>query len=258
MSNKISLILVNYHSARYLKDCLNSLSNDPAIGEIIIVDNASGENLAPYTQHTRVVYLEKNVGFGAACNQGAREAKEPFLLFLNPDTQLKQGNLQTLVDELNKNTHFGIVGPKLLNESGESEKWSYGKTLTLWRILRNHVLPKRSPQDDRTKAVEKVDWISGAAILVRKKDFLDKRGFDEKFFMYFEDMDLCLRWKKDGLATLRVPMVQFKHFNGGSFGNKKHLQKKYYYQSQEYYFQKHRPYWEQKFLSWLKQLFLSR
>ena len=234
----ISFIIVNYQSERYLKKCVASLFNKikNINFEIIIVNN--DENNLTGIEKAKIINLKKNVGFGKANNIGAKKAAGDFLCFLNPDTIILSENIGEIIKEFKKNSKIGVIGPRLISEFNETQWWCAGVKATPWDLLRNNLGFKKSRKIWESKIKKEADWVSGAALFIPRPLFLKLGGFDEKFFMYFEDIDLCRRTKELGKKIIYFPEVKIKHWGGKSSSCKK-KQKKEYYKSQDYYFKKH-------------------
>lgn len=234
----ISFIIVNYKSAKELKRCLNDLSkmSDARYFEVIIVNNDENKlSLPRYTfkkQHH--CEINKNIGYGAANNYGLNFASEKYVCFLNPDTFGFENNLLDILDFTNEKT---ITSPRLLTETGESQQWSCGEKITLLEIIKNNFGIHKKPWLNNT--ISHVDWVSGAALFVQTKTIRDLGGFDESFFLYYEDVDLCQRIQNIGGSTLYIPHVTITHSCGNSSKKDRKNQKKWYYKSQDIFFKKH-------------------
>lgn len=235
---QISFIIVNYQSTHYLEKCLGSLlSNSKLIEkEIIIVNN--DDSFLSVEGDIKVIKSPQNSGFGSACNLGAKEACGKYLCFLNPDTEIISDNFQKIISEFENNEKTGVIGIKLEEENGKTQEWSAGREVNLWDIIGNNLGLKRSKKIWENKTKVECAWVSGACLFIRKELFEKLEGFDEKIFLYFEDIDLCKRAIKLNCKILYFPEIIIKHFGGKSSDSKKE-QKKIYYKSQDYYFQKH-------------------
>lgn len=239
---KLSFIIVNYQSEKYLAKCISSIK-EKFLGveyEIIVVNN---DNLdIQCLSEIKIINSGKNIGFGAACNLGAKTAQGEILCFLNPDTEIVSENIQDLLGEFEKDNKLAIIGPRLIVESPRrgvsTQEWIAGKEVTILNTLLNNFGYKRDKKIWASESPIECAWVSGAAMFVREDLFQKLGGFDEKFFMYFEDIDLCRRARKLGYKILYFPNFQIKHFGGKSFLDKK-TQKRYYYLSQLTYFRKH-------------------
>jgi len=234
---QLSIIIINYQSANYIQLCLDSfqVALSSLNHEIIIVNNDPTEQDFSFIAVDKIISLKRNMGFSFAANIGARQASGDMLLFLNPDTTFEFGNFTTLMDHLKNNKPVGIIGLQLTNAFGEKELENYGEKITPLQLIRNNIFPKKNTPTTVSRAV---DWVSGGALLIKKYAFEKLEGFDEHFFMYYEDVDLCFRAKKLGFSVIFWPAISFHHAAGKSFNNIQE-QKKFYYQSQHYYFQKH-------------------
>lgn len=254
----LSLVLVNYRSADTIQACLESLETDRSnvAIECIVVNNDSSERVAldrlAARFSIRVIETGENIGFGAASNRGAQEAAADFLGFLNPDTRLLSGSLQEVSEFFHTHPETGITGGRLIGQDGKSELWSAGSTATLVRIIGNKFRFFRGLPPERSEFVS-VGFVSGAALFIRKSLFDSLGGFDERFFLYFEDMDLCLRSLAAGAGVVLLPTLVFTH-EGGVSQCSREIQKRHYYTSQKLYFEKHRPKWECDALKFLRKI----
>jgi len=257
---KLSIIIVNYQSEAYLPKCLAALFLfQPKIDtEVIIVNNDSRERLDRIrAKFPSVIVADspQNKGFGAACNLGAKNSHGDLLFFLNPDTEVLS-DLDPVVDKFNREAGIGALGPRLLGKEGKTQEWSTGAEISLGDLIRNNLGWLRSRKIWESPVARETFWISGAAIFIPRRIFMEVGGFDEKFFMYFEDNDLCRRIKRKGKKILYFPEVAIKHLGGGSFKDGKN-KKDYYYEAQNYYFQKHCGSFSVFWLKILRKIFLK-
>lgn len=229
MTPDVSVVIVAWRGAAFLPSCLAALR--AALGalraEILVVDNASGDGTPEVLRHAapdaRLLSNATNRGFGAAANQGAREAGGRCILFLNPDARPAAGCVEALARALDGPGRPGLVSARLVSQSGapQPSAWPEASLVTLAfdaLLLRNlaprsrvHVLevPKGGPP-------LQVPAVSGACLLVRRDCWLELGGFDERFFLYHEDWDLCLRARRAGWGVLVVPDATAIHDLGGS------------------------------------------
>lgn len=252
---KLSIIIVNYKSKQLLHNCLTSIEKniDSSLDFEVIVVNNDADKLfleKKYSFDNRVIQSKENLGFGKANNLGAKYAKGENFLLLNPDTLLKDTSIQKMLSFLMENHHIGVVGPKIIQSNRHSpQPFTCGKKTSLLSILfRNTIL---KPWNKKVPTL--VDWVSGTALLIREPIFKKLNGFDERFFMYFEDQDLCLRVKKLGYDISFFPDSYIIHFDGKSWPNTK-KQKAAFYKAQDYFFQKHQPLYQGAILKVLKKL----
>lgn len=248
----LSIVVVTYNSSGVLNDCLKSIRNNQKgfESEVIIIDNNSlnkgeQENLSLVAREfddlgINLVKSPENLGFGPANNRGVKISNGKYLLFLNADTVLGEDSLNKMVNFLENNPKTGATGPKLITGDGKIQEWSCGKKTSLLKTIKNNFgfIPRHLWQSESPL---KVDWVSGAALMVRKSVFEEIGGFDENFFMYFEDEDLCWRIKETGYDVYYLGDVIITHLGGQSFKHSgtNSLQKKFFYQSQDFFFRKH-------------------
>lgn len=256
-------MIVSYNVKELLKDCLESIVNC----EIIVVDNNSPDKSVQMVKRdfpkVKLIESRENLGFAKGNNLGAKNSKGEFILFLNPDTKICPVSLKKMVEFLRAHPRVGIVGPQLLN-ADETLQPSVGVYPSILSLIlekpidfleRNMPLVRSflgifSVKYKKFTRPSPVDWVSGAALACRKKVWESLNGFDEKFFMYFEDVDLCFRAKKDGWKVYHLPESKIYHLRGKSQPAKSKKKAKTYYRSQDYYFKKNKG----QLYSWLVKL----
>lgn len=233
----ISVIIVNYKSKEHLGKCIESIlsgSGEENV-EIIVVNNDSEERLeGSLGDNIKIINNGENLGFSKASNIGAKAARGEILLFLNPDAWISEGKIKAVKKEF-EDPAIGIIGADIRDKSGFPQKWSFGKKVTVFQILKNN-LDLKSNKESRTKKKE-VGWVTGAGLFIKADLFRQLGGFDDNFFVYFEDADLCLRASKAGKKILFFPGIKIYHLEGASNSGKK-KQKELYYKSQDYYLEK--------------------
>lgn len=265
----ISVIMIQHNNSSLTRDAIESfLKYHKNNFEIILVDNNSTEPEAiKFTKEfpdLTVIRSEKNLGFGAANNLAAQKSLGDILLFINNDVIITTEFLKKIEEEFYKNPTIGIIGPKLLNKD-KSLQLSCGKLPSISMEFFDKILYSAVDKKNRLalnfinrKYLRKKQkgWVTGAALFIRKKLFLELSGFDESFFMYFEDKDLCARAAAKGMKVLYFPESSLIHLRGGSFNgsNQKFLVQKYR-ESQLYYYQKHKSKLEQIILMKYLKLF---
>lgn len=243
---KLSIQIVNFRSRHYLERCLFSIcENLPAIfrTEVIIVNNdekpldrAIADIGGGFT--VQIVEVGKNIGFGSAHNVGFRESLGKYILFLNPDAEIAPSALDKMLGVFAEDEKIGVVGPLLIDSDGRIQPDCFGSHRTPLSTIKNKIFGRREGQMIADGKVFKTDWVSGGSMMIRRDVFEKIRGFDEKFFMYFEDVDLCARARKSGSIIAIHPEARIFHESGKSFANERE-KKKHYYASQDYYFRKH-------------------
>jgi len=233
----IDIVIVNYKSTHYLlkslKSVYDSIRDIPV--RVFVYDNDSRNGVDRVSTAFPRVILTKNllnIGFGRAVNKCIKQGTAPYVLILNPDTIIKDGFFGSILQYIENNPDIGIVGPKVLNTDGSLQgsaraflkPWMafFGRNslLTKWfpnnRISRKSILSTKS--DGRTPMF--VDWLSGACMLIRRKAIDDVGLFDEQFFMYWEDVDLCKRMWDYGWKVAYFPKASIVHHVGGSSQNR--------------------------------------
>jgi GT2 family glycosyltransferase len=212
----ISVVIVQYNHPDLTKRAVETLRlHQRGELEIIVVDNGSpAAGVRAATEQITgctVIFNFANAGFGAANNRGARASHGEFLLFLNNDTLVRTEILSQIESHFAGSPSCGAAGLQLLNADG-TVQYSTGKFPTVWsewRMSRRHNLYKREDTVRR-------DWVSGAAMVVRRAVFEEVGGFDERYFMYFEDVDLCARIRGAGHEIHYVHAISVEHLRGGS------------------------------------------
>lgn len=241
----ISIIFVNFQSVWSLSLALKSLfSREPLEGsfEVIVFNNDPRERVVLKQLSSvlpfRLVQSKENIGFGQGVNRAASHAQGDILGFLNPDTKWSRGSLTEIRGFFKEQSKETILGLHLVDELGAPEPWSKGSAPTLTLLLKEKVVALFGRYGGKKNGA--LDWVSGGGVFLSKKLFLDLGGFDKDFFLYFEDVDLCVRAKKRGGVIACHSGFSLEHAGGGSFRSPI-FQKAQYYLSQERYFQKHRP-----------------
>lgn len=237
---KISILYVYYNTPNEIINSISTIKN--VIGdfsyEIIIVDNASKKSLPQKIAKDKFIRIIKNainLGYGKALNQGAKIASGEFLLLVNSDTQFFPRSLELLVKKGDSDSRIGIVGPQVLDVKGKilqsiSDVPFLPDSLFVFSFLRN-IFPfskyvERYHRDDLDRIkMHEVNTVGGACMLMRKSLFNKINGFDEQFFMYFEEADLCYRAKKAGYKIIYLPSARIIHMVGRSSTDKEWIKK---------------------------------
>ena len=229
MTVDVSIIIVSFNTKKLTEECLasviRSLKEAKLTWEIILVDNVSTdgtrEMLKKKFPMVRTVFNDENVGFGKGNNQGIRMSKGEYILLLNSDTVVLNNSIGKLVSYGRQHPN-AFIGPKLLNPD-RSPQSSCGPFFSLPVIFASLFLKgdyigltRWSPNRAR-----KVDWVSGACILAPKKLFMQDLLFDEKIFMYMEEIDLLMRARKKGYPTYFYPRSLIVHLGAASSTNKR-------------------------------------
>jgi len=223
--------------------------------ELLVVDNDSGDDSVVllkdaikkegYT-NMHVIANTENAGFGKGCNVGAARAKGEYLLFLNNDTVVKDSGLIAMASFMQKHPKIAILGGQLRNSDGTLQA-STGKFYTPFHALLLLLgLQKFGLLDASPRKITQVDWVKGGLLMVRKDVFTKLSGFDEKIFMYIEDMELCYRAKLRGFQTFFYPDVLVVHEEHGSTNRSFAIVN--IYQNLLYFYKKHRSFREYQFI----------
>ena len=221
----LSIVIVNYKSWLPLTECLDSLLIQKNINpKIIVVDNDSQDNdeLNKFeSKYNSIVWKrnEKNFGFSKACNIGAKLATSKWILFLNPDTIIPKDCLIKLMNKVEP-LENQIIGIKQINNEGK-DTYAYGNFLNWYTIngifrFFYRMLKNISKNKLKKKEFFSPDWISGSFVLLQKKDFDEIGGWDEDFFMYYEDMDICKRARILNIKTKFYNSIFCYHMHGKS------------------------------------------
>lgn len=226
----VSAVVVNYNAKRELLECLRSLRAE-GVGEVVVVDNGSvdGSESAVRAEDQRVDYHQSgaNLGYGTGCNRGVSrtDPSKPYLLCSNPDVRLEPGSLKSMIEALDARPEVGIVGPRIENPDGTlypSVRTFPNLTDAVGHAVLGMVWPRnaftrryRMLAWDHATAAD-VDWVSGSCFLVRRIAWDEVGGFDEAYFMYAEDVDLCWRLHRAGWKVAYEPAATVVHAQGVS------------------------------------------
>ncbi len=225
MMPDLSIIVVSWNIQALLTDLLAMLpaAAAPLAWEAIVVDNASNDGTVATVRRDfpaiNVVANDRNVGFAAANNQGIRLAQARFVLLLNGDTRVPPGSLAALVRWMEAQPEVGACAPRLLTPAGTPQPYAFGGSPTLPYLMRRgllRLLLDRPLHDWGTRQTQEVGWVSGACLLARREALAEVGGLDEAMFMYFEDVDLCLRLRQAGWRVVYHPAIAITHLGGQS------------------------------------------
>jgi len=259
---KIDVVIVNWNSGKQLLECLESLSSSwqrtvLELAQCTVVDNASSDQSADIPQKVsyplEIIKNQDNKGFACASNQGAALGRSPLVLFLNPDIKLFPDSIAEAVQCLDEpgNESVGILGIQLVDSNGSihrnTARFPTPMSILCQMIGLDRLWPKRFPSmvmtewDHRESKV--VDHVEGSFYLVRRKVFDDLKGFDERFFMYLEDLDFSLRVAQAGWKSFYLANAQAYHQGGGTTSPIKARRLYYYLHNQVLYSAKHFGFW---------------
>jgi N-acetylglucosaminyl-diphospho-decaprenol L-rhamnosyltransferase len=257
MSPFVDIIIVNWNASNQLRECLDSIANSKQsefkLNAVVIVDNASTDfsldNLDDINLPMKIIRNTENKGFGFACNQGSSGSEADYILFLNPDTRLFESSIATAVSfiEKKKQQKVGVVGIQLVDDQGTIQRCCarFPKPINFWFSIFgiDKVIKSKSTNYLMTEwshdTTEQVDHVMGAFYLIRREIFNSLKGFDEIFFVYFEDLDLSYRLKKLGWSSYYLAETQSFHKGGGTSENVKSTRIFYSIRSKILYGYKH-------------------
>jgi GT2 family glycosyltransferase len=247
---KISCIVVSYNVKHHLEACLASLKAAQA-DEVIVVDNASpdGSAMVVKTQFpdVKLIALTQNLGFSAAVNAGANVASGELLLLLNPDAYLDTMSLPAMAQLLEERQEVVAVGFRQIDTHREFQL-SFGLWPTVATELLRCVVQRRLDAkqlflgrmlDRLLRQPQEVGFVAGSSLLVRRSAFDAIGGFDEGFFLYFEDIDFCMRLRVAGGRVFYDPRFTVMHHRGQSANTQSQLARQAYRRSQHYFWRKH-------------------
>ena len=251
----VSIVIVSYNAATDLERCLASLADNAprASHEIIVVDNASTDRSVEVARAlgARVIEAGGNLGFARANNIGIRASRGADVLLLNSDTIVSPNAIDRLLGVLAERADVAVVGPRLVDADGRAEL-SFGRMIgpfNEWRqkrLVSGHA--RRDPTisakvEAMTRREHTVDWVSGACLLVRRAA-ADRAGlFDERFFLYTEDVDFCASIRRNGGTVLFWPGVEIVHLRGRSGVSDPEATNQAYARSRLAFYEKHHPFW---------------
>ena len=261
----LAIIIVTYNSATEIGPCLDSLvgHTEPFPTTITVVDNASSDGTAGMVRDrwpsVQVIESPTNAGFSRANNLGIRATGGDYVLLLNPDTVAPPGAIQTLVRGLAAHPDAAIAGARLLSEHGFPEL-SWGDPIGPWNELKRKVFSTLYHRkirsivrkvDQLSRQAREVSWVSGACMVIRRPDLEAVGLLDERFFMYTEDVDLCIAMTKRCRTVLYVAGAELLHYRGRSAARNPATER-LYRRSQLAYYEKHLPHWAGLLRTYLK------
>ena len=228
----VGIVIVNWNSGQFLRQCLESLGHCECltrVTQVIVVDNDSHDDSCCHLPSLgipfQLIQNQTNLGFAAACNQGAAVCQSEYLLFLNPDSRLHANSLRIPLEYLDdaRNAGVGICGIQLIDDRGRvgrtCSRLPTCTSLVAMAMRMHSLLPRVFPphfmkewDHGETREVEEV---IGAFFFVRRDLFLRLEGFDERFFVYYEEVDFCQRARQLGSRTMFLATAQADHAGGG-------------------------------------------
>ena len=254
--DSLAIIIVTYNSVQEIDACLESLVGHtaPFPTTITVVDNQSPDGTAAHVRKrwpaVQVIDSGGNLGYAKANNIGIRATSSDYVLLMNPDTVAPPGAIQTLVRGLASHPEAAIAGARLLSERGFPEL-SWGVPITPWNELKTMIFSRLylrkvrfivRTMDKLSRVAREVAWVSGACMVIRRADLEDAGLLDERYFMYNEDVDLCLAVQKRGRTVLYIAGAEVLHYRGKSAARNPEMER-LRQQSHIAYYEKHLPMW---------------
>jgi GT2 family glycosyltransferase len=253
----LSIIIVSFNTQLDLENCLRSLSTAPPAvpHDIVVVDNASTDGTTGMLRAgwpgVRLISLATNVGFSAGNNVGIRATDGDLILLLNSDTIAPSGAIDRLIARLAAHPSAAVAGPRLVDAAGRVEI-SFGGMISPLAELKQKIVGRLYDKGFRlvgrwvrrtTSSERYVDWVSGACLLVIRKDAEAAGLLDERYFLYTEDVDFCASIRSRGRKILFTPEAEITHLRGRSRATAPRQMTAAYRRSQIAFYEKHYPRW---------------
>lgn len=265
----VSVVVVTYNSEETIEPCLTSLleTASDCTCSVTVVDNASSDRtvdvVGTYEGQVRLLRNTENQGFSRACNLGARAAAGEYLMFLNPDAVVERGSVQELVSFLDARDAAACCGPLIVDGACRPDPASRRGFPTPWNAVGRLFFLENVFPSSRTISTYTLPWlgfdreaqvdcVSGACLFIRRADFARLGGFDEEYFLFGEDIDLCKRVADAGRETWYVPSARIVHTGGHSMLQVKARANQEFYRAMRIYLRKHwqrLPGWKYKVVS---------
>ncbi len=266
VSGRVWIVIVNYRTAELAVDCLQSIAGQIAAlpeGRVVVVDNASGDGSVEklrsaidrkgWTGWVSVLARDRNGGFAFGNNAGIIEALQStshveYVMLLNPDTIVDGGAIHALVDFMDSHERVGIAGSRLESAGGGGEVSAHNSPSPLGELqsgaqlaVLSRILHRYVVSPPMQESAHECNWVSGASLIVRREVFENIGLLDEGYFLYFEEVDFCLRARKAGWQIWFVPESRVVHFEGVSTGIQNTARRRpgYWYDSRRRYFVKY-------------------
>jgi N-acetylglucosaminyl-diphospho-decaprenol L-rhamnosyltransferase len=246
---ELSVVVVTYNSAQTIEACLNSLSQCGASCEVVVVDNASADGSAALVRErvpsVKLIASPTNEGFGRGCNRGWQATSAPFVLVLNPDSELQPGAGRVLLDFAVAYPRAGLIGPRILNRDGTLQQSCF-RFPSLRQAVTGFfgLIPLDSPANGRYRREDyerahEVEHLLGACLLVRRAAAEAVGLLDEDFYMYFEETDWCYRMRAAGWQNWYCPSASAIHLGAHSTSREPERMSAEFYRSQARFYRKH-------------------
>lgn len=242
---ELSILIVSYNVREDIARCLASLPStvDDIRYEVMVIDNASSDDSASYIRanHPQVELVENqnNIGFAAAVNQGLGMTSSDFVLLLNPDTAVRPGTIECMLGFMQDHAACGICGARLLNTDGSPQESDRAFPTPFNLVAESLFLKKLFSASRQYPAPREVDAVVGACLMARRTMIEEIGPMDERFFLYSEEVDWCLRAKQKGWRVFMIPDAQVVHGLGRSSADQPGTSFVELYRSRALYMRKH-------------------
>ena len=273
----LSIVIVSWNVRELLRRCLQSIVTGAQPGpsdgvfqvdgwevEILVVDNASTDGSSEMVRdefpRVHLIANDENRGFTSANNQGLTLSQGRYLLLLNPDTEIVDAALATMIGYIEENSKVGVLGPRLINTDGSLQSSrrrfpTFSTALAESTVVQewwgdNRILRRYYMADTADDAIQDVDWLVGACLLVRRQAYEQVGSLDEGFFMYSEELDWCRRIKGAGWGVVYLPTATIVHHEGKSSEQVVPARHIYFQSSKVRYFRKHHGALQAEALRW--------
>ena len=209
----LSVIIVNYNTGDFLVRCLDSVASQSKVNsEVIVVDNASQDNsreeISKNYPWVKLITSRQNLGFAGANNKALNICKGKYIYYLNPDTEVRPGAFKCMIEYMDSHPEVGLAGTRLVNPDGSFQS-----------SVEKQYPGERCAKRELEELKGDIAWVMGASMIVRRDIIEALKGFDESFFLYGEDMDLCLRVRKAGSLIGYIHDAVVVHWGGQSERN---------------------------------------
>lgn len=255
-SSSFDVVVVNFNTRSHLRACLEDVAAGQP-NEIVVVDNASSDGSVEMVRNefpdVALVENSVNPGYGAGANRGIAACSSEYVLLLNSDTRIRRGELSALASYLDQNPRVAVAGPRLLNADGTLQPSSYPHPTPLFVFMEESTLGRwiryvpyakehylRTWSHSHSKSVP---WVLGAALAIRRSAFETVGGFDESFFLYWEEIDLCQRLRESGWKIHFTPLATLTHIGGASTGPRGGEMTRQLFNSAAHFYRRHYSRW---------------
>ena len=256
-TGRVAIVIVSFNTRSRLEACLASLRAAPPATshDVVVIDNGSKDGspaaVEAWWPEVRLVRLEANTGFAHAANVGIRRSAGEMVLLLNSDAVVPAGSIDRLVAALDADQAAAVAGPRIVAPDGTVEL-SFGRMISPWNELRQKLRQRAAASHlrlasrwaaRRTASAHYVDWVSGACLLVRRRDAEAVGLLDERYFLYTEDVDFCAAVRARGRRVLFTPAAEIVHARGSSRATDPAAAQAAYRRSHLAFYAKHHPRW---------------